>query len=119
MRLDIEGLDKLTSVTDRQLSVLNCVTQKDLYSIEFMYNNDVENRIFYLIIMRKSIGDNYPSYFVNPEGASAFPISINHYHIQTIELMMGFLRGITNKFYTESMIGSLIHSFSDLKNLSF
>ena len=31
MRLDIEGLDKLTSVTDRQLSVLNCVTQKDLY----------------------------------------------------------------------------------------
>ncbi len=118
MRLEIEGFNKLSGITDRQLSILYCSTQKDLYAIEFMYNNDVENTIFYFIIMRNN-NDGYQAYFINHTKGTAFPVKLQAFDIKTKDLMMGFLRSMSNSFFEGKLLGSHISTYNDLKNLVF
>ena len=122
MRLTIDGVEKLGGWTDDKISVLNCVAQRDLYAIEFMYNDGIENHIFYFIIMRssalaKELG--WGCYLVNHPKGMAYPLRVNSNSINSKRVMMGSLRTFGESIVTNSLNGSNIKQYNDIKNLVF
>jgi hypothetical protein len=122
MRLEIEGIDNLGGWTDDRISVLYCVGQKDLYAIEFMYNDGVENHIYYLIIMRSSAHPKelgWGCYLVNHPKGMAYPLRISSNSISSKRVMMGSLRTFGEALTKGSLNGGNIKQYNDIKNLVF
>lgn len=122
MRLEIEGIDNLGGWTDDRISVLYCVGQRDLYAIEFMYNDGVENHIYYFIIMRtssqvKELG--WPCYLVNHSKGMAYPLRVRSNSIISKRVMMGSLRTFGEAITKGSLNGGMINQYDDIKNLVF
>jgi len=122
MRLTIDGVEKLGGWTDDKISVLNCVAQRDLYAIEFMYNDGIENHIFYFIIMRssalaKELG--WGCYLVNHPKGMAYPLRVNSNSINSKRVMMSSLRTFGESIVTNSLNGASIKQYIDIKNLVF
>jgi hypothetical protein len=122
MRLEIEGIDNLGGWTDDRISVLYCVGQKDLYAIEFMYNDGIENHIYYLIIMRTSAHPKelgWGCYLVNHPKGMAYPLRISSNSISSKKVMMGSLRTFGEALTKGSLNGGNIKQYNDIKNLVF
>jgi hypothetical protein len=122
MRLEIEGIDNLGGWTDDRISVLYCVGQKDLYAIEFMYNDGMENHIYYLIIMRSSAHPKelgWGCYLVNHPKGMAYPLRISSNSISSKRVMMGSLRTFGEALTKGSLNGGNIKQYNDIKNLVF
>ncbi len=122
MRLEIEGIDNLGGWTDDRISVLYCVGQRDLYAIEFMYNDGMENHIYYLIIMRSSAHPKelgWGCYLVNHPKGMAYPLRISSNSISSKRVMMGSLRTFGEALTKGSLNGGDIKQYNDIKNLVF
>ncbi len=122
MRLEIEGIDNLGGWTDDRISVLYCVGQKDLYAIEFMYNDGMENHIYYLIIMRSSAHPKelgWGCYLVNHPKGMAYPLRISSNSISSKRVMMGSLRTFGEVLTKGTLNGGDIKQYNDIKNLVF
>ncbi len=122
MRLEIEGIDNLGGWTDDRISVLYCVGQRDLYAIEFMYNDGMENHIYYLIIMRSSAHPKelgWGCYLVNHSKGMAYPLRISSNSICSKRVMMGSLRTFGEALTKGSLNGGDIKQYNDIKNLVF
>ena len=122
MRLEIEGIDNLSGWTDDRISVLYCVGQKDLYAIEFMYNDGIENHIYYLIIMRSSAHPKelgWGCYLVNHPKGMAYPLRITSNSISSKRVMMGSLRTFGEALTKGTLNGGDIKQYNDIKNLVF
>ena len=122
MRLEIEGIDNLGGWTDDRISVLYCVGQKDLYAIEFMYNDGIENHIFYFIIMRSSAHPKelgWGCYLVNHPKGMAYPLRVKSNSISSKRVMMGSLRTFGESLTKGSLNGGSIKQYNDIKNLVF
>jgi hypothetical protein len=123
--LTIEGINKLESLTTARVSVLNVVEQRDLYSIEYLYNNPLgENSIYYLVIMRDSKDRSrssyeYSCYLVDNAKGMAYPIGLYLKEIQSPNSMMSELGNWGHAMTNKKLNGSPIQKFSDLKNLVF
>ena len=122
MRLEIEGIDNLGGWTDDRISVLYCVGQRDLYAIEFMYNDGMENHIYYLIIMRSSAHPKelgWGCYLVNHPKGMAYPLRITSNSISSKRVMMGSLRTFGEVLTKGTLNGGDIKQYNDIKNLVF
>ncbi len=122
MRLEIEGIDNLGGWTDDRISVLYCVGQRDLYAIEFMYNDGMENHIYYLIIMRSSAHPKelgWGCYLVNHPKGMAYPLRISSNSICSKRVMMGSLRTFGEALTKGTLNGGNIKQYNDIKNLVF
>ncbi len=122
MRLEIEGIDNLGGWTDDRISVLYCVGQRDLYAIEFMYNDGMENHIYYLIIMRSSVHPKelgWGCYLVNHSKGMAYPLRISSNSISSKRVMMGSLRTFGEALTKGTLNGGDIKQYNDIKNLVF
>jgi len=122
MRLEIEGIEKLGGWTDDRISVLYCVGQKDLYAIEFMYNDGRENHIYYFIIMRTSSGVNdlgWGCYLVNHPKDMAYPLRCQSSSFSSKRVMMGSLRTYGEAITKGGLSGDSIKQYNDIKNLVF
>jgi hypothetical protein len=122
MRLEIEGINNLSGWTDDRISVLYCVGQRDLYAIEFMYNDGMENHIYYLIIMRSSAHPKelgWGCYLVNHPKGMAYPLRITSNSISSKRVMMGSLRTFGEALTKGTLNGGDIKQYNDIKNLVF
>ena len=122
MRLEIEGIDNLGGWTDDRISVLYCVGQRDLYAIEFMYNDGIENHIYYFIIMRSSVHPKelgWTCYLVNHSKGMAYPLRISSNSISSKRVMMGSLRTFGEALTKGTLNGGDIKQYNDIKNLVF
>lgn len=122
MRLTIDGVEKLCGWTDDKISVLYCVAQRDLYAIEFMYNDGIENHIFYFIIMRDSVHVKelgWGCYLVNHSKDMAYPLRVMSNSINSKRVMMGSLRTFGESIVTNSLNGASIKQYIDIKNWYF
>ena len=122
MRLTIDGVEKLGGWTDDRISVLYCVGQKDLYAIEFMYNDGMENHIYYLIIMRSSAHPKelgWGCYLVNHPKGMAYPLRVKSNSFNSKRVMMASLRTFGESIVTNSLNGASIKQYNDIKNLVF
>ena len=122
MRLEIEGINNLSGWTDDRISVLYCVGQRDLYAIEFMYNDGMENHIYYLIIMRSSAHPKelgWGCYLVNHSKGMAYPLRISSNSICSKRVMMGSLRTFGEALTKGTLNGGNIKQYNDIKNLVF
>ena len=122
MRLTIDGVEKLGGWTDDRISVLYCVGQRDLYAIEFMYNDGIENHIYYLIIMRKSVHIKelgWGCYLVNHSKDMAYPLRISSDSISSKRVMMSSLKTFGEALTEGSLNGDKISQYYDIKNLVF
>jgi hypothetical protein len=122
MRLTIDGVEKLGGWTDDRISVLYSVGQRNLYAIEFMYNDGIENHIYYLIIMRKSVHVKelgWGCYLVNHSKGMAYPLRVKSNSISSKRVMMGSLRTFGEALTNGSLNGSNIKQYNDIKNLVF
>jgi hypothetical protein len=122
MKLEIEGIDNLGGWTDDRISVLYCVGQRDLYAIEFMYNDGIENQIYYLIIMRSSAHPKelgWGCYLVNYPKGMAYPLRISSDSIRSKRVMMSSLRTYGEALTKGSLNGGSIKQYNDIKNLVF
>jgi hypothetical protein len=122
MRLTIDGVEKLGGWTDDKISVLYCVAQRDLYAIEFMYNDGIENHIFYFIIMRDSVHVKelgWGCYLVNHSKDMAYPLRVMSNSINSKRVMMGSLRTFGESIVTNSLNGASIKQYIDIKNWYF
>ena len=122
MRLEIDGVENLGGWTDDRISVLYCVGQRDLYAIEFMYNDGIENHIYYLIIMRKSVHVKelgWGCYLVNHSKGIAYPLRVKSNSISSKRVMMGSLRTFGEALTNGSLNGGDIKQYNDIKNLVF
>ena len=122
MRLEIEGIDNLGGWTDDRISVLYCVGQRDLYAIEFMYNDGIENHIYYFIIMRSSVHPKelgWGCYLVNHSKGMAYPLRISSNSISSKRVMMGSLRTFGEALTKGTLNGGDIKQYNDIKNLVF
>jgi len=122
MRLTIDGVEKLGGWADDRISVLYCVSQRDLYAIEFMYNDGIENHIYYLIIMRSSAHPKelgWGCYLVNHSKDMAYPLRISSDSINSKRVMMGSLRRFGVYIVKNSLNGASIKQYDDIKNLVF
>ena len=122
MRLDIDGIEKLGGWTDDRISVLYCVGQRDLYAIEFMYNDGIENHIYYFIIMRSSVHPKelgWTCYLVNHSKGMAYPLRISSNSISSKRVMMGSLRTFGEALTKGTFNGGDIKQYNDIKNLVF
>lgn len=123
--LTIEGINKLESLTTARVSVLNVVEQRDLYAIEYLYNNPLgENSIYYLVIMRNSKDRSrssyeYSCYLVDPLKAVAYPIGLYLEEIRNPNAMMSALGAWGSAMTNKKLNGLPIAKYSDLKNLVF
>jgi hypothetical protein len=122
MRLTIDGVEKLGGWTDDRISVLYCVGQKDLYAIEFMYNDGMENHIYYLIIMRSSAHPKelgWGCYLVNHPKGMAYPLRVKSNSFNSKRVMMASLRTFGESIVKNSLNGASIKQYNDIKNLVF
>ena len=122
MRLEIEGINNLSGWTDDRISVLYCVGQRDLYAIEFMYNDGMENHIYYLIIMRSSAHPKelgWGCYLVNHPKGMAYPLRISSDSIRSKKVMMSSLKTFGEALTKGTLNGSDIKQYNDIKNLVF
>ncbi len=122
MRLTIDGVEKLGGWTDDRISVLYCVSQRDLYAIEFMYNDGIENHIFYFIIMRDSVHVKelgWGCYLVNHPKGMAYPLRVKSNSFNSKRVMMASLRTFGESIVTNSLNGASIKQYNDIKNLVF
>jgi hypothetical protein len=102
--------------------VLYCVGQRDLYAIEFMYNDGIENQIYYLIIMRSSAHPKelgWGCYLVNHSKGMAYPLRISSDSIRSKRVMMSSLRTYGEALTKGSLNGGSIKQYNDIKNLVF
>ncbi len=122
MRLTIDGVEKLGGWTDDRISVLYCVSQRDLYAIEFMYNDGMENHIYYLIIMRSSAHPKelgWGCYLFNHPKGMAYPLRISSNCFSSKRVMMVSLRTFGEALTKGSLNGGDIKQYNDIKNLVF
>jgi len=122
MRLEIEGINNLSGWTDDRISVLYCVGQRDLYAIEFMYNDGIENHIYYLIIMRSSAHPKelgWGCYLVNHHKGMAYPLRISSDSIRSKKVMMSSLKTFGEALTEGSLNADKISQYYDIKNLVF
>jgi hypothetical protein len=122
MRLTIDGVEKLGGWTDDKISVIYCVAQRDLYAIEFMYNDGIENHICYLIIMRSSAHPKelgWGCYLVNHSKDMAYPLRVRSNSFNSKRVMMGSLRRFGVYIVKNSLNGASIKQYDDIKNLVF
>jgi len=122
MRLTIDGVEKLGGWTDDKISVLYCVSQRNLYAIEFMYNDGIENHIYYLIIMRSSAHAKelgWGCYLVNHSKDMAYPLRVRSNSFNSKRVMMGSLRRFGVYIVKNSLNGASIKQYDDIKNLVF
>jgi hypothetical protein len=123
--LTIEGISKLVSLTNARVSVLNVVEQKDLYAIEYLYNNPLgENSIYYLVIMRESkdisrSSYEYSCYLVDNAKGMAYPIGLYLEEIRNPNSMMSALGAWGQAMTNKQLSGLPIAKYSDIKNLVF
>jgi hypothetical protein len=87
-----------------------------------MYNDGIENQIYYLIIMRSSAHPKelgWGCYLVNYPKGMAYPLRISSDSIRSKRVMMSSLRTYGEALTKGSLNGGSIKQYNDIKNLVF